>query len=94
MSVVKIDDFALLKRIGRGAVSEVFLARYKLTQTLYALKRMKKRLVVDQEQVAHVRAERDFMAESGAIQDEWVVTLAWAFQDEKFLYLVMEYVPG
>ena len=91
---INVSHFDFIKLIGRGAGSEVFLVRFKPTETLYALKRTKKRLVVEQQQVAHARAERDFMAESGAIQDEWVVTLSWAFQDEQHLYLVMEYVAG
>ena len=34
------------------------------------------------------------MAEAEYIENEWVVTLQWAFQGERYLYLVMEYLPG
>jgi protein-serine/threonine kinase len=43
------------------------------------------------EQMAHVRSERDILAESDS---PWVVKLHATFQDDTFLYLLMEFVPG
>lgn len=42
-------------------------------------------------QLAHVRAERDVLAESNS---PWVVQLYYSFQDTQYLYLVMEFLPG
>ena len=42
-------------------------------------------------QLAHVRAERDVLAESDS---PWVVQLFYSFQDPTYLYLIMEYLPG
>jgi len=42
-------------------------------------------------QVAHIRAERDVLA---LADNPWVVKLHYSFQDDKNLYLVMEYLPG
>jgi serine/threonine kinase 38 len=41
--------------------------------------------------VAHVRAERDILA---LAKNPWIVELRSSFQDDKFLYLVMEFLPG
>lgn len=35
--------------------------------------------------------ERDIMAHANS---EWIVQLHFAFQDSKFLYMVMDYMPG
>lgn len=43
------------------------------------------------QQLAHVRAERDVLAESDS---PWVVQLYYSFQDASQLYLVMEFLPG
>jgi len=40
---------------------------------------------------AHVRAERDVLAESTS---PWVVQLFYSFQDPIYLYLIMEFLPG
>ena len=42
-------------------------------------------------QLAHVRAERDVLAESNS---PWVVQLFYSFQDSAYLYLIMEFLPG
>jgi protein-serine/threonine kinase len=42
-------------------------------------------------QLAHVRAERDVLAESNS---PWVVQLFYSFQDPTYLYLIMEFLPG
>lgn len=39
----------------------------------------------------HVRSERNLLAE---IESEFVVKLHYSFQDEEFLYLIMEYMAG
>ena len=43
------------------------------------------------DQLAHVRAERDILAESDS---PWVVKLFTTFQDQNFLYMLMEFLPG
>ena len=35
--------------------------------------------------------ERDIMAHANS---EWIVQLHFAFQDERYLYMVMDYMPG
>jgi len=42
-------------------------------------------------QHAHVKAERDILAEADS---KWIVRLYFSFQDERHLYFIMEYVPG
>lgn len=43
------------------------------------------------DQLAHVRSERDILAESDS---PWVVKLHTTFQDSTFLYMLMEFLPG
>ena len=42
-------------------------------------------------QIAHVRAERDILTQARL---PWIVELLYSFQDEKYLYLVMEFLQG
>lgn len=58
---------------------------------MYAMKMMKKTEMVKKKQVAHIRAERDVLALS---DNPWVVKLHYSFQDDKHLYLAMEYLAG
>lgn len=47
--------------------------------------------MVEKEQTAHVRAERDILSEADC---DWVVKMYYSFQDYSNLYLVMEFLPG
>ncbi|KAM3143747.1 hypothetical protein pb186bvf_004243 [Paramecium bursaria] len=86
-----VRDFEPIEIIGRGAFGEVRLCRNKKTQEVVAVKKMKKSEMLYKNQVCHVRAERDLLAASDNL---WIVELKCSFQDEKYLYLVMEYLPG
>ncbi|KAG8838066.1 Serine/threonine-protein kinase [Serendipita sp. 405] len=55
------------------------------------MKTLLKDEMVKRDQLAHVRAERDVLAESNS---PWVVQLFYSFQDPSYLYLVMEFLPG
>jgi serine/threonine protein kinase len=52
---------------------------------------MKKDEMHKKNQVLHVRAERDVLSEAN---NKWIVDLIYSFQDDTYLYLVMEYLPG
>ncbi|CAJ0920047.1 unnamed protein product [Ranitomeya imitator] len=51
--------FESLKVIGRGALGEVRLVQKKDTGHIYAMKILRKADMLEKEQVAHIRAERD-----------------------------------
>uniref|UniRef100_A0A182I9B8 non-specific serine/threonine protein kinase n=1 Tax=Anopheles arabiensis TaxID=7173 RepID=A0A182I9B8_ANOAR len=84
--------FAKIKTIGVGAFGEVTLVKkIDTTNHLYAMKTLRKADVLKRNQVAHVKAERDILAEA---DNEWVVKLYYSFQDKDNLYFVMDYIPG
>jgi serine/threonine kinase 38 len=47
--------------------------------------------MLEKKQVAHVKGERDMLVKA---KSPWVVDLKYSFQDDKFLYLIMEFLPG
>ncbi|VFQ59718.1 unnamed protein product [Cuscuta campestris] len=85
------DDFELLTMIGKGAFGEVRICREKTTGHVYAMKKLKKSEMLRRGQVEHVKAERNLLAE---VDSNCIVKLYCSFQDEEYLYLVMEYLPG
>jgi serine/threonine kinase 38 len=88
---VSVRDFVPLTIIGKGAYGEVRLCRIKRTAEIVAMKKMKKSDMINKKQVKHVKAERDVLAQA---QNPWIVELYYSFQDENYLYLAMEYLPG
>lgn len=86
-----MDDFTTVKVIGRGAFGEVKLVRKNDDGKIFAVKIMSKVDMVRNNQVEHIKAERDVLA---LCDDPWVVKLHYSFQDQQNLYLVMEYLAG
>ncbi|XP_047661449.1 serine/threonine-protein kinase 38-like isoform X4 [Tachysurus fulvidraco] len=86
-----LDDFESLKVIGRGAFGEVRLVQKKDTGHVYAMKILRKADMLEKEQVAHIRAERDVLVQADSL---WVVKMFYSFQDKQNLYLLMEFLPG
>lgn len=86
-----VEDFEPLKVIGRGAFGEVRLVQKRDTGHVYAMKILRKADMLEKEQVAHVRAERDVLVEA---DHQWVVKMYYSFQDAINLYLIMEFLPG
>ncbi|XP_030054718.1 rho-associated protein kinase 2 [Microcaecilia unicolor] len=88
---MKAEDYDVVKVIGRGAFGEVQLVRHKVSQKVYAMKLLSKFEMIKRSDSAFFWEERDIMAFANS---PWVVQLSCAFQDEKYLYMVMEYMPG
>lgn len=88
---VTVTDFEILAIIGRGGFGEVRLVRKIDTREIFAMKIMRKADMKNMKQENHIRAERDVLA---LIDNPFVVQLAFSFQDDKHLYLVMEYLQG
>jgi protein-serine/threonine kinase len=85
------ENYQTLKIIGKGAFGEVKLVQKKQDGKVYAMKSLIKSEMFKKDQLAHVRAERDILAESDS---PWVVKLYTTFQDADFLYMLMEFLPG
>uniref|UniRef100_A0A8C7H705 Rho-associated protein kinase 2 n=2 Tax=Oncorhynchus TaxID=8016 RepID=A0A8C7H705_ONCKI len=88
---MKSEDFDRVKVIGRGAFGEVQLVRHKASQKVYAMKLLSKFEMIKRSDSAFFWEERDIMAFANS---PWVVQLCCAFQDDRYLYMVMEYMPG
>jgi serine/threonine protein kinase len=52
---------------------------------------MRKEDMYQKNQIMHVRTEKEILISA---KSPWVVNLRYSFQDEYFLYLVMDYLPG
>ncbi|XP_072543249.1 rho-associated protein kinase 1 [Salminus brasiliensis] len=88
---MKAEDYEVVKVIGRGAFGEVQLVRHKATRKVYAMKLLSKFEMIKRSDSAFFWEERDIMAFANS---SWVVQLFYAFQDDRYLYMVMEYMPG
>ncbi|XP_070420330.1 serine/threonine-protein kinase MRCK gamma isoform X21 [Equus przewalskii] len=85
------DDFEILKVIGRGAFGEVAVVRQRDSGQIFAMKMLHKWEMLKRAETACFREERDVLVKGDS---RWVTALHYAFQDEEYLYLVMDYYAG
>lgn len=85
------EDFEMLKVIGRGAFGEVAVVKMKHTERVYAMKILNKWEMLKRAETACFREEREVLVNGDC---QWITTLHYAFQDDNYLYLVMDYYVG
>ena len=82
---LSITDFRFISQIGQGGYGVVYLMATKSGEIL-AVKKMDKKMLFLQEEIIHIKTERDLMEKS---RSEWLVKLHHAFQDDDSIYLAM-----
>ena len=87
----KISDFTILKELGAGSYGRVILVQHKITQAKYPIKCIDKRNKVNIEEKPYFRREIEIMYR---VHHPNVVKLFGHFEDNKYCYFIMEYIPG
>nr|XP_027194861.1 protein kinase C iota type-like [Dermatophagoides pteronyssinus] len=87
-----LDDFELLRVIGRGSYAKVLMVELKQTQRIYAMKVIKKELVTDDEDIDWVQTEKHVF--ETASNYPFLVGLHSCFQTQSRLFFVIEFVRG
>ena len=91
---VVIDDFEMMRVLGKGCAGKVLLVRHKTTADLFALKAITKRHVLAHQELQHTLTEQAVLKRMAAEnKDPFVVKLWWSFHDKENLFLVMVRFP-
>ncbi|VDP20724.1 unnamed protein product [Echinostoma caproni] len=88
------DEFETIRLIGSGAFGEVSVVRWKNNGQIYALKSLHKYDMLKRSDRACFQEERDVMVKAMVKNSPWIAKLHHAFQDEKFLYFLMDFYNG
>merc|ERR1719312_1911383 len=88
---VSMENFELLKVLGRGAFGKVVLCREKSTRSMYAMKILKKSAVFQKNEVEHTLTENRVLQ---TIRHPFIVGLKYSFTTDDRLCFVTEYVSG
>ncbi|XP_016282691.2 mucin-16-like isoform X2 [Monodelphis domestica] len=87
-----LQDFDLIRVIGRGSYAKVLLVRLKKNDQIYAMKVVKKKFVHDHENTNWVQTEKHVFEQASS--NPFLVGLHSCFQTRSHLFLVIEYVNG
>jgi protein kinase A len=87
----KLSDLELKETLGTGSFGRVRLCKHKSGNDYFAIKCLKKREIIKMKQVQHIVQEKSILME---ISHPFIVNMLCSFQDDKKLYLVLEFVIG
>ena len=88
---LSIEDFTIIKVVGKGSYGKVLLVKKNDDEQIYAMKVLKKASMVKRNQVEHIKTERKVLE---LVDHPFIIKLKYAFQTPEKLYLVMDYCPG
>lgn len=88
---VSVEDFDLLKVLGKGSFGKVMMVRKRDTKNIYAMKTLRKAALVKRNQLIHTKTERNILQN---INHPFLTSLNYAFQTPDKLYLVMDFCGG
>ncbi|KAJ1563983.1 hypothetical protein HK405_000082, partial [Cladochytrium tenue] len=90
-----IDDFELLKVLGRGTFGKVLQVRKRDTGRVYAMKIVKKAHLLTRDEARQALAERNVLASLAAgARNPFVVGIEFSFQSAEKLYFVLKFMNG
>ncbi len=88
---VKLEDFQILSVVGRGSFGKVCLVEYKNTGKLYAMKSIKKDVLIDHDQIENTMLEKKILQ---SVNHPFLCSLVFCFQTEDRIYFIMNFVRG
>lgn len=88
---VGLEDFTLIRVIGKGSFGKVTLVRKKTNSKIFAMKILSKSHLLKRKQVEHTKTERRVLS---VASHPFIVGLHYAFQTQAKLYFVLDYCPG
>ena len=89
---ISINDFEIIKPIGKGGFGEVNICRYKGNQKIYAMKRITFEQLKYKNGLLNFQTEKDILSINH--NNIWITQLSFSFIDNAYLYLIMDYCPG
>ena len=87
----QIDDFEIVKLIGKGAFGKVYCVQNVKTGKIYAMKTIRKDLVIEQNQISNLSTEKEILHH---VQYPFLINMEFVFQNEFRIYFLMQFVKG
>ena len=88
---ITLDQFELVSQLGRGTFGKVFLATLKSTGQEYAIKVIRKDILIEYDQIESTLLEKEILF---AVDHPFLVGMDFLFQTETRLYFVMPFIRG
>ena len=86
-----LDEFKIIKNLGEGACGKVFLVQHQTSGRLYAMKAIRKDLVIDTDQLKNLYTEKNILETADS---PFLINMDFVFQNEFRIYFLMKFIKG
>ena len=91
LSQVTWDDFELISIIGRGTFGKVYLVRTKNSDKYYAMKCIRKDVVIKHESIDSLQVEKLILNQ---VNHPFIIGMDYVFQKAYRIYFLMDFIQG
>ncbi|WRT69524.1 uncharacterized protein IL334_006511 [Kwoniella shivajii] len=94
--IATLEDFQLIRVLGKGCAGRVLLVKYTPTNTIRAMKAISKRSVLTHNEMNHTLTEQSILRKFAVEEpnNRFISKLHNSFTDRENFYFVMEFYPG
>eukprot|EP00079_Xenopus_tropicalis_P038970 XP_017952741.1 PREDICTED: serine/threonine-protein kinase N2-like [Xenopus tropicalis] len=93
-SPLSLESYTLGKVLGEGFFGKVFLAEHKETKEVCAMKAMKKKRILERDDIESIFKERRILQTVSHANHPFLVDLYGTFQSKSHIFFAMECLPG
>ena len=86
-----LEDFIMLKIVGKGTFGKVFKVQHKKTGKVYAMKCIRKDVILKNENMDSLKLEKEILYE---MNHPFIVGMDYVFSDDVRIYFLMDFVEG
>lgn len=86
-----LSDFEIMKMVGKGTFGKVYLVINSKKGTMYAMKVIRKDIIIDNEQFENIQLEKDILFK---IEHPFIVGMEFVFQNQFRIYFLMNFIRG
>lgn len=88
---MKLSDFEIVKVVGKGTFGKVFLVQKKDSKEVFAMKSLRKDVIIEYDQVESTKLEKDILLKA---DHPFLVGMSYVFQTDQKIFFVMRFVRG
>lgn len=81
----------MLKIVGKGTFGKVFQVRHKKTGKIYAMKCIRKDVVIENESMDSLKLEKEILY---SVDHPFIVSMDYVFENQFRIFFLMDFIEG
>lgn len=89
--VPKLEDFKIVKVLDKGSFGKVFLVENKLNGRFYAMKRIRKDVLIEKKQIENTKNEKKILLN---LEHPFLLGMSYVIQNDLRIYFFLDFIEG